>query len=167
MLAAYTPDNEFPGSPELSSYSAKVNYVIDHYGPSDMNKLLHTRLGKVPVFFFGLAAQKIVDLRTNLVRGLSGYDIKTEKRKTIDYFKTISPLTYVSGGVPTLIMQGNKDKVVPMQQSKKLHRKLKRKNIQNSLIIVENGTHGFGTTDKMYLDQLTNQMVDFAVSQKK
>jgi len=167
MLAAYTPDNEFPGSPELSSYSAKVNYVIDHYGPSDMNKLLHTRLGKVPVFFFGLAAQKIVDLRTNLVKGLSGYDIKTEKRKTIDYFKTISPLTYVSGGVPTLIMQGNKDKVVPMQQSKKLHRKLKRKNIQNSLIIVENGTHGFGTTDKMYLDQLTNQMVDFAVSQKK
>lgn len=167
MLAAYTPDTEFPGSPELSSYSAKVNYVVDHYGPSDLNKLLHTRLGKVPVFFFGLAAQKIVDLRTNLVRGLSGYDIKKEKRKTIDYFKTISPLTYVSGGVPTLIMHGNKDKVVPMQQSKKLHRKLKRENIQNSLIIVEDGTHGFGTTDKAYMDQLTDQMVDFIESQRK
>lgn len=58
MLAAYTPDNEFASSPELSSYSAKVNFVINHYGPSDMNKLLHTRLGKVPVFFFGLAAKK-------------------------------------------------------------------------------------------------------------
>jgi acetyl esterase/lipase len=167
MIAAYTPDSEFPGSPELSSYSAKVNYVIDHYGPSDMNKLLHTRLGKVPVFFFGLAAQKIVDLRTDLVRGLSGYDIKKEKRKTIDYFKTISPVSYAAGGVPTLIMQGNKDKVVPMKQSKKLRRKLNRNNILNNLIIVENGIHGFGTTDKMYLDQLTNQMVNFAVSQKK
>ncbi|KFF27200.1 alpha/beta hydrolase [Chryseobacterium vrystaatense] len=167
MLAAYTPDHEFKGSPELSAYSAKVNYVVDHYGPSDLNKLLHTRLGKVPVFFFGLAAKKIVDLRTDLVRGLSGYDIKKEKRKTVEYFKTISPLTYVSGGVPTLIMQGNKDKVVPMQQSKKLHRKLNRENVQNSLIIVKDGIHGFGTTDKTYMDQLTNQMVDFIVSQRK
>jgi len=167
MLAAYTPDNEFAGSPELSSYSAKVNFVINHYGPSDMNKLLHTRLGKVPVFFFGLAAKKIVDLRTDLVRGLSGYDIKKEKRKVINYFKTISPITYVSGGVPTLIVQGNKDKVVPMKQSRKLHRKLRRENIQNSLIMVENGTHGFGTTDKAYMDRLTDQMVDFIVSQKK
>lgn len=167
MLAAYTPDNEFAGSPELSSYSAKVNFVINHYGPSDMNKLLHTRLGKVPVFFFGLAAKKIVDLRTGLVRGLSGYDIKKEKRKVIDYFKTISPITYVPGGVPTLIVQGNKDKVVPMKQSRKLHRKLRRENIQNNLIIVENGVHGFGTTDKAYMDRLTDQMVDFIVSQTK
>lgn len=167
MLAAYTPDNEFAGSPELSSYSAKVNFVINHYGPSDMNKLLHTRLGKVPVFFFGLAAKKIVDLRTDLVRGLSGYDIKKKKRKVIDYFKTISPITYVPGGVPTLIVQGNKDKVVPMKQSRKLHRKLRRENIQNNLIIVENGVHGFGTTDKAYMDRLTDQMVDFIVSQTK
>ncbi|PIF44552.1 acetyl esterase/lipase [Chryseobacterium sp. 52] len=167
MLAAYTPDNEFLGSPELSSYSAKVNYVVDHYGPSDLNQLLHTRLGKVPVFFFGLAAKKIVDLRTNLVRGLSGYDIKKDKRKTVEYFKTISPLTYVSGGVPTLIMQGNKDKVVPMKQSKKLHRKLNRENVQNSLIIVKDGIHGFGATDTAYLDKLTDQMVDFIVSQRK
>jgi len=167
MLAAYTPDNEFAGSPELSSYSAKVNFVINHYGPSDMNKLLHTRLGKVPVFFFGLAAKKIVDLRTDLVRGLSGYDIKKEKRKVIDYFKTISPITYVPGGVPTLIVQGNKDKVVPIKQSRKLHRKLRRENIQNNLIIVENGVHGFGTTDKAYMDRLTDQMGDFIVSQTK
>ncbi|REC77580.1 alpha/beta hydrolase [Chryseobacterium elymi] len=167
MLAAYTPDNEFTGSPELSSYSAKVNYVVDHYGPADINKLLHTRLGKVPVFFFGLAAKKIVDLRTDLVRGLSGYDIKKEKRKVIDYFKKISPISYVSEGVPTLIVQGNKDKVVPMKQSRKLHRKLRRENIQNNLIIVKNGTHGFGTTDKAYMDRLTDKMVDFIISQTK
>lgn len=167
LLAAYTPDHEFPGSPELSSYSAKVNYVVDHYGPSDLNKLLHTRLGKVPVFFFGLAAQKIVDIRTGLIRELSGYDIKKEKRETVEYFKTISPLTYVSGAVPTLIVQGNKDKVVPMQQSKKLHRKLKQENIQSSLIIVEDGIHSFRTTDKSYMDQLTDQMVDFIISQRK
>ncbi|MFN1217336.1 alpha/beta hydrolase fold domain-containing protein [Chryseobacterium kwangjuense] len=167
MLAAYTPDTEFLGNPELANYSAKVNYVVDHYGPADMNQLLHTRLGKVPVFFFGLAAKKIVDLRTDLVRGLSGYDIKKDKPKVVEYFRTISPVTYVAAGVPTLIVQGNKDKIMPMKQSKKLHRKLKRNNIQTSLIIVEDGIHGFKTTDKVYMDQLIGQMMDFIASQKK
>lgn len=167
MLAAYTPDSEFPGNPELANYSAKVNYAVDHYGPADMNQLLHTRLGKIPVFFFGLAAKKIVDLRTDLVRGLSGYDIKKDKAKVVEYFKTISPVTYVSAGVPTLIVQGNKDKIMPMKQSEKLHRKLKRNNIQTSLIIVEDGIHGFKTTDKVYMDQLIDQMVDFIISQRK
>ncbi|WP_426477368.1 alpha/beta hydrolase fold domain-containing protein [Chryseobacterium sp. CBSDS_008] len=167
LLAAYTPDSSYVGSPELSSYSAKVNYVIDHYGPADLNKLFHTRLGTIPVSMIGLMSKKIVGLQENLVKGISGYDIRKDQDRSIEYLKTLSPVYFVSGGVPTLIMQGNKDKVVPLSQSKKLHRKLNRANIQNSLIIVDGGVHGFGTTDKAYLDQLTNQMVDFVLSQKK
>jgi acetyl esterase/lipase len=167
MLAAYTNDNEFVGSPELSPYSAKVNYVISNFGPTDLNKLLHTRAGKIPVFFIGLFAKNIVDLREKIVTGMSGYDIKKDKRKVIEYFKTISPLTYVDNGIPTLIVQGDKDKVVPMKQSKKLHRKLKKENIQNSLTIVEDGLHGFRSTDKEHLDRITDEMVNFVVSQKK
>ncbi|MDR6405976.1 MULTISPECIES: alpha/beta hydrolase [Chryseobacterium] len=167
MLAAYTNDNEFVGNPELSPYSAKVNYVISNFGPTDLNKLLHTRAGKIPVFFIGLFAKNIVDLREKIVTGMSGYDIKKDKRKVIEYFKTISPLTYVDNGIPTLIVQGDKDKVVPMKQSKKLHRKLKKENIQNSLTIVEDGLHGFRSTDKEHLDRITDEMVNFVVSQKK
>ncbi len=50
LLAAYTNDYEYTGSPELSPYSAKVNYVVDNFGPTDLNKLLHTRLGKASDF---------------------------------------------------------------------------------------------------------------------
>lgn len=167
LLAAYTPDHLFTGSPELSSYSAKVNYVVDHYGPTDLNKLFHTRAGSVPVFMVGLISKKITDLQEDLVKGLSGYDIKKDQEKAIDYFKTISPVTYVPGGVPTLIVQGNKDKVVPLSQSKKLHRKLKKLKIHSSLITVKDGLHGFKTTDKAYLGRITDQMIDFIVSQKK
>ncbi|AZA79482.1 alpha/beta hydrolase [Chryseobacterium sp. G0186] len=167
LLAAYTPENTFIGSPELSSYSTKVNYVIDHYGPADLNTLFHTKLGTIPVAMIGLMSQKIVSLQQNLVKGLSGYDLKKDQGRAIDYLETISPVNFVSGGVPTLIVQGNNDKIVPLSQSKKLHRKLNRAKIQNSLIIIDGGIHGFGTTDKAYLDQMTDQMVDFIVSQKK
>jgi len=167
MLAAYTQDNEYVGNPELSNYSAKVNYVVNNFGPSDLNKLLHTRAGKIPVFFIGLFAKNIVELREKIVMGMSGYDIKKDKRKVVEYFKTISPISYVDNGIPTLIVQGNKDKVVPIKQSKKLRRKLKREKIQNSLTIVEDGNHGFRTTDKAGLDKITDEMVNFIESQRK
>lgn len=167
LLAAYTEDNTFIGSPELSSYSSKVNYVIDHYGPADLNSLFHTKAGTIPVFMIGLISKKIISLQQNLVKGLSGYDINKDQERIIQYFKTISPVNFVSGGVPTLIVQGDKDKVVPMSQSKKLHRKLNRAKIQNSIIIINGGLHGFKTTDKPTLDRMTDQMVDFIVSQKK
>ena len=167
LLAAYTPDNTFLGSPDLSSYSAKVNYVVDHYGPADLNKLFHTRLGVIPVSMIGRISKKIVILQQNLVKGLSGYDIKKDQDRAIDYLKTISPVTYAENGVPTLIVQGNKDKIVPLSQSKKLYRKLKRAKVETSLIIIDNGVHSFSTTDKSTLDKMTDQMVDFIISQKK
>lgn len=167
MLSAYTPDTEFVGDPELSKYSGKVNYVINNFGPSDMNTLLHTRAGKIPVFFIGLFSKKIVDLREKLVYGITGYDIKTDKRKVVEYLKTISPVHYVQGGIPTLTIQGNKDQVVPLKQAKKLYRKLKKENIQNHLTVVENGLHGFRTTNKEELDKIVDKMVNFIEMQRK
>ncbi|WP_294324460.1 alpha/beta hydrolase [uncultured Chryseobacterium sp.] len=167
LLAAYTPDNEYPGSPELSSYSSKVNYVVDNYGPTDLNKLLHTRLGKVPVSIVGLFFKPIVEIRQKLVYGISGYDINDEKRKAIDYLETVSPINDTEGGIPTFILHGDKDKVAPLKHSKKLVRKLKKQNIEATLVVVKDGIHGFGKTDKAYMDQLTDEMIQFIVTHKK
>ncbi|SDJ66704.1 alpha/beta hydrolase [Chryseobacterium jejuense] len=167
LMAAYSPDNAFTGSPELSPYSAKVNYVIDHYGPADLNKLFHTKLGTIPVSLVKMISKKIVDLQQGLVKGISGYDLNKDQERAIAYLKTVSPVTYTSTGVPTLIVQGNQDKIVPLSQSKKLHRKLKRANVETSLLVIDKGVHGFSTTDKDTLDKMTDQMVEFIISQKK
>lgn len=53
-----------------------------------------------------------------------------------------------------------------MQQSKKLNKELEKENIASTLTIVEDGTHGFGTTDKAYLEKLSDEMVDFIVAHK-
>lgn len=167
LMAAYTNDNEYLGNPELSSYSAKVNYVVDNFGPTDINKLLHTRLGKVPVSIVGLFFKPIVEIRQKLVYGISGYDINEEKRKAIDYLETVSPINETENGIPTFILHGNKDKVAPLSHSKKLVKKLKKQNIEAELVVVEDGTHGFGTTDKKYMDQLTDDIIRFIEAHKK
>ncbi|CAA7197075.1 alpha/beta hydrolase [Chryseobacterium potabilaquae] len=167
LLAAYTRDNEFVGAPELSQYSAEVNYVVDNFGPTDLNKIFHTRAGKPTASIIKLFSKEIIDIREKLIQGMSGYDIKKDKRKIIEYFNTLSPLNYTSRRVPTFILQGNKDKIVPLQQSKKLYQQLTKENIQTSLIIVNGGNHGFRTTSPQRLDELTDAMVNFIISQKK
>lgn len=167
MLSAYTSDEDYAGSPDLKSYSGKVNYVVSNFGPTDLNKLLHTRLGKIPVAIVGLFFKPIVEIRQKLVFGISGYDIKTEKRKAVDYLTTVSPINDVATAVPTFILHGNKDKVAPIKHSKKLVRKMKKQNIEVQLVTVEDGTHGFGTTNKTYMDQLNDEMVRFIVSHTK
>jgi acetyl esterase/lipase len=167
LLSAYTPDNEFVGDQELSKYSGKVNYVVDNFGPTDMNRLLHTRAPKPLLFIVGLISKKIIDIRTKIAKGMTGYDIKTERKKVIEAYKTISPLYYTQNAIPTLILHGNKDKIAPIRHSKRLNRKLEKTKTPHQFIIVKKGNHGFKDTDKAYQDELNNAMVDFIVSQTK
>lgn len=164
LLSAYTPDNEFVGDPQLSKYSGKVSYVVDNFGPTDMNRLLHTRAPQPLLFLVGRIAPKIIDIRTKIAKGMTGYDIKTERKKVIDLCKTISPLYYTQNTVPTLILHGNKDKIAPIRHSKRLNRMLKKAGTEYSFIIVKKGDHGFKTTDAAYQNELNTAMVDFIVS---
>ena len=167
LLSAYTPENEFVGDPELSTYSGKVNYVVDNFGPTDINRLLHTRAPKPLLFIVGLISKKIIDIRTKIAKGITGYDIKTERKKVIEICKTASPINYTQNTVPTLILHGNKDKVAPIRHSKRLRKMLKKKQTENSLIIVKKGDHGFKTIDVTYQNELNDAMVSFIIAHKK
>ncbi|MDF2932301.1 MAG: alpha/beta hydrolase [Chryseobacterium sp.] len=167
LLSAYTPDNEFVGDLELSKYSGKVNYVVDNFGPTDINRLLHTRAPKPLLLIVGLIAEKIIDIRSKIAKGMTGYDIKTERKKVIEFCKTISPLNYTQNTVPTLILHGNKDKIAPIRHSKRLRKMLKKNQTENSLIVVKKGDHGFKTTDVTYQNELNDAMVSFIIAHKK
>lgn len=166
LLSAYSSDNEFVGDPELAQYSGKVNYVVDNFGPTDINRLLHTRAPKPLLFIVGLISKKIIDIRTKIAKGMTGYDIKTDRKKVIEFCDTISPLNYTQNTVPTLILHGNKDKVAPLRHSKRLKKMLDKNNTENSLIIVEKGDHGFKTTDKAYQNELNDKTINFIIAHK-
>ena len=166
LLNAYTLDSEFKGSPELQNYSSKVNYVVDNFGPVDINRLLHTRAPKAVLFLAGLISKKIIDLRGKLIKGMTGLDA-SNKKQVVAYCKTISPLFYSEDTVPTLILHGNKDKIAPIRHSKRLNQMLKKAGTLHHFVIVKKGNHGFYTTDPEYQKQLNQIMVDFIISQKK
>ncbi|WP_144282512.1 alpha/beta hydrolase [Chryseobacterium echinoideorum] len=167
LLSAYTKDTQFIGDPLLSKYSAKVNYVVDNFGPTDMNRLLHTKAPQPLIFTVGLVSQKIIDLRGKLIMGITGMDSKENKKEIAEFCENISPLTYNKNTVPTLIIHGNKDKIAPLKHSKRLHKMLEKSNTENKLIIVRKGNHGFSTTDKAKLEEISNSMVNFIISQQK
>jgi acetyl esterase/lipase len=167
LLSAYTEDTQFPGDPILSPYSAKVNYVVDNFGPTDMNRLLHTRAPQPLLFAVGLISQKIIDLRSKLIMGITGMNAKENRKEIAEFCENISPLSYNKNTVPTLIIHGNEDKIAPVRHSKRLHKMLKKTDTENKLIIIKKGNHGFSTTDKAELEEISNLMVNFIIDQQK
>lgn len=167
LLSAYTTANEFVGDQELSNYSGKVNYVVDNFGPTDINRLLHMRAPKPLVFIVGLISKKIIDIRTKITKGMTGYDIDKERKKVIESCKNFSPLYYTQNTVPTLILHGDKDKIAPIRHSKRLNRMLEKNKTTHELIVVKKGNHGFRDTEKAYQDELNDAMIQFILDQEK
>jgi acetyl esterase/lipase len=143
MVAAYSDDSQFSENSRFSNYSSKVNYVIDYFGPSDLNKLLRTEEAGFKIFIFKLIFPKIYKMRNDMIRGFTTKDITVLKQEAIDGLKVYSPVTYINqNSVPTLIIHGDKDRIVPFSQSEILKKKLDEHQVTNELIPIDKGDHG-------------------------
>ncbi len=72
------------------------------------------------------------------------YTVVTEPEKFAQIVKQTSPLYSVtSDDPPVLIIHGDADRTVPLQQSETIIKKLKEANISNQLIIKKGGGHGW------------------------
>lgn len=103
--------------------------VISFFGPTDLKELYDHPLNPGIPF-----------LLSNLLGG-------TPSQKVTGYQQS-SPIYFVSSGsTPTLILQGEKDDLVPKNQSVLLHNKLQSVNVSNKLVLYPNEGHGWqGTT---------------------
>ena len=143
MLAAYSDENQFSANSSFPEYSAKVDYVIDYYGPADLNKLFRTEEAGFKIFFFKIIFPKIYKMRNDMIFGFTEKNIKKEKKEAIDRLKIYSPINYIDAdAVPTLIVHGSKDKIVPFSESEKLKEKLDANGVDNELISIDKGNHG-------------------------
>jgi acetyl esterase/lipase len=112
-----------PDQPGPDGVSARVNAVIDFYGPSDLARLVETRhLAHDPVrLFLGeQAANDPVALRD------------------------ASPIEHVTNDdAPMLLLHGSDDAWVPPEQSARLAAALERAGVRHKLILIEGVRHGF------------------------
>jgi acetyl esterase/lipase len=70
----------------------------------------------------------------------------TDEKKVHDLLRDISPISHVSADdAPTLIIHGDKDQLVPLQQSERMVAKLKGARVPVKLIVKEGCGHGWIT----------------------
>jgi acetyl esterase/lipase len=73
----------------------------------------------------------------------------TDKEKLREISRGISPITHVTADTPpTLIIHGDKDRLVPIQQSHRIMAKFKELGVTAKLIVKEGADHGWPGMDK-------------------
>lgn len=109
---------------EYIDQSSRVQAVVDLFGPSNLPTLLTASAFIVGKNVFGATARD----DPILVQA--------------------SPVTYISpDDPPFLILQGDKDSTVPMEQSQTLYDRLQAGGVAATLVIVKNAGHGFTPVD--------------------
>lgn len=121
--------------------SSRVNAVCDWYGPVD--------------FLWYYANAKDNPLLSDVFKDKTGLDVLSKLFggrfwEKPGMCRQASPLSYVSkDDPPFLIMQGDKDPLVPMVQSEMLDKALRRAGVDSKLIIMKGCGHGFPIPDAL------------------
>jgi len=133
---------ELEGSGDNMQYSSQVQAVCDVAGPADL--LAMTNLGPK---------------RTFAIEGLLGGPVEKDKAKAI----AASPIHYVSkDDPPFLIVHGEGDRVVPVEQSQRLYEELRKAGVNATLKILPHVGH-----QAVLMDAVKDAEVFFDATLKK
>src|SRR5262249_57644381 len=73
----------------------------------------------------------------------------TDLKRLKDITRQISPIAHVSpDDPPTLIIHGNEDRLVPLQQSERIVEEFKKAGVETNLVIKKGAGHGWPGLDK-------------------
>ena len=141
MMASFSQDDEFIGDESLKSYSSKVKYIIDLFGPA--------RLSEVNL---SVGPEEVVEkFSGNAIEKLS---------------KEFSPIEYVREDLPdTLIIHSLKDNIVPYETSVELYETALKYNNNFELYTLQNCTHYLENLSNTEALNLYMKIVDYILSQ--
>lgn len=166
LLTAFTPDDLYIGDNELKKYSSSVKFVIDNFGPTDLNDLLRTNANQYKLKIFRFFDEEKYNMRNKKIREITGFNIENEKEKTIQQCELFSPLHYINKNtVPTLILHGTADETVNVKQSEILRDKLLILKVPQKFYLYKDLTHGFKNADEKQIAEITNHTIQFVRKQ--
>ena len=161
LMTAYTADNMTPGDKTLAPYSAHVNCCIDIYGPTHLGKILHPSLHGPAIWAAKAVMNKhVMSIRETLLTAFTG-ETKHHPWRRRTKCKTYSPVEYAATAVPTLMLHGNKDKLVSHKQSVRLEKKLQKHHKAYELQTLEGEGHGFPFLSREQGEALAHTMLNF------
>ena len=151
LLATTGDTKKFMKHPVTRKASSAIQAASPWCGPTDFLKLNDAK-----------ASQDYSNRRSAPSR-LVGAPIKEVPEKC----RQANPITYVSkGDPPCFIVHGNRDFVVPMNQSELLHAALKKVGVPSTLHVVKGGGHGFSKVTQAN-DVIVKKVINFFDEQFK
>jgi acetyl esterase/lipase len=151
LLATTSDTKEFQKHPVTQKASSAIQAASPWCGPTDFLKLNDVK-----------ASQDYSNRRSAPSR-LVGAPIKEVPEKC----KQANPITYVGkGDPPFFIVHGDRDFVVPMNQSELLHAALQKAGVPSTLHVVKGGGHGFSKVTPAN-DEIVEKVMDFFDDQFK
>ena len=129
LLGTSGGDEYLEGAEGNPGYSSRVQAVVDHFGPTDFMKMNDGKEVAGVIDHFAPDSPESLFLGGAL------------KERTV-MARLANPLTYIDAGdPPTLIAHGEKDRLVPVEQSEILYKALKRAGVPTEFIRVKNADH--------------------------
>jgi len=131
-LLGTTGDTNLFDKGENLDQSSAVQAVVDWFGPTDFTQMSKYSATNSPIDHDAPDAPEAM---------LIGGPVQRNKDKAA----AANPITYVSKtDPPFLIMHGDRDNIVPYQQSELLREALEKAGVSVTLKIIEGAGHGFG-----------------------
>jgi dipeptidyl aminopeptidase/acylaminoacyl peptidase len=120
------PDDPDP----INRLSAKVQAIVAFYPPTDLASIDTPVRDRINALLFGPEST----------------GVPSPARDSIYIYHDASPIAHVStDDSPTLLVHGDADASVPLEQSTRLRAALQRAGVENELIVVRGGGHGPGS----------------------
>lgn len=154
MMTAYA--DYFKDTPQVH-----FNYVLDVYGPNRLAGVYHTptvdtlysKLAKLPSHF---------QSRLDIAKYIFGFDPKQDSLRAIETMNTYSPYYRVTKAAPpTLILHGDSDRIVPIEQSITLHAKFDSLGVENEIHIIKGADHAFAKATTEQKSDIQKWIVEF------
>ncbi|MBN1534291.1 MAG: alpha/beta hydrolase [Spirochaetes bacterium] len=161
LMTAYAQEGEFPGSAELRGISPKVNYVVNNFGPTDLERLFRPETGDLLLWALRLWNREAHDLRRLRLSSITGLDLRRRRDEVIGLCRRYSPVNHVRGGVATITFHGDGDRTVPLEQAKLLDDALRQHGIRHELVICRGEGHGLRGLGREKVDDLVRRTVAF------
>jgi len=139
LMAAYSSNDDFVDDEELKNYSSSIKYLIDFFGPTDLNTLDMNNVN--------WDLEQIIN------------SVGDNKEEVLNKY---SPINYVDKNEPsTLIIHSRKDSIVPYKNAERLYEELISKNNKANIITLEGATHDFSEFDMEEVVTVGSKMLEF------
>jgi acetyl esterase/lipase len=138
-------------------------YVVDVYGPNRLRDIyeapaidsLYSKLALLPDH---------VREQLDFPKYIFGFEPKQDSARAGQMMETYSPYNHLaSSAPPTLMIHGDKDRVVPVDQSIRLQAKLDSLGIENEIHIVDGADHAFANATPEQKENLQKWIVEFVL----